>query len=61
MTVQLITTQRLEFLILKGGCTGSSDSTIVKMPHCWKSRATAQISVLQFVAPTPLSLFDQGG
>ena len=61
MTVQLITTQRLEFLILKGGCIGSSDSTLVKMPHCWKSRATAQISVLQLVAPIPLSLFDQGG
>ena len=27
----------LEFLCLKGGCTGSSKSTHVKMPHCWKS------------------------
>ena len=25
-------------LSLKGGCTGLSESTLVKMPHCWKSR-----------------------
>ena len=33
----------LEFLGLKGGCTGLSESTHVKMPHCWKSRVTALI------------------
>ena len=27
----------MEFLNLKGGYTGLSESTIVKMPHCWKS------------------------
>ena len=27
----------MEFLSLKGGCTGSSESTLVKMPHGWKS------------------------
>ena len=32
------------FLSLKGGCRGSSESTHVKMPHCWKSHATAQMS-----------------
>ena len=26
----------LEFLSLKGGCTGSSESILVKMPHCCK-------------------------
>ena len=31
MTVMLLTEHRLVFLILKGGCTGSSDSTLVKM------------------------------
>ena len=25
---------RLEFVSLKGGCTGSSESTLVKMRHC---------------------------
>ena len=27
----------------KGGFTGSSESTLVKMPHCWKSRVAAQL------------------
>ena len=43
MTVKLLTEQLLEFLSLKGGCTGSSESTLVKMPHCWKSHVMAQI------------------
>ena len=30
MTVQLLTKQYLEFQSLKGGCTGSSESTLVK-------------------------------
>ena len=34
----------LEFLSLKGGCTGSSESTDVKMPHCGKSHVLAQLS-----------------
>ena len=37
MTVQLLTKHHLEFLSLKGGCTGSYESTLVKMPCCWKS------------------------
>ena len=37
MNVKLLTEHHLEFLSLKGGCTGSSESTLVKMPHCWKS------------------------
>ena len=38
MSVKLLTEHLLEFLSLKGGCTCSSESTLVKMPHCWKSR-----------------------
>ena len=41
MIVKLLTEQHLEFLSLKGGCRGSSESTHVKMPHCWKSNAMA--------------------
>ena len=41
MTSKLLTEQHLEFLSLKGGCTGSSDSTLVKLPHCWKSHVMA--------------------
>ena len=37
MSVKLLTEHRLEFVSLKGGCTGSSESTLVKMRHCWKS------------------------
>ena len=33
----------LEFLSLKGACTGSSVSTLVKMPHCWKSNVAAHV------------------
>ena len=43
MIVKLLTEHNLEFLRLKGGCTGSSESTHVKMPHCWQLRATAHI------------------
>ena len=43
MTVKLLTKQHLEVLCLKGGCTGLSESTYVKMPHCWKSHAMAQM------------------
>ena len=34
MSVKLLTEHRLEFVSFKGGCTGSSESTLVKMPHC---------------------------
>ena len=41
----LLTEQHLGFLCLKGGCTGSSESTHVKIPHCWKSHALAHIMI----------------
>ena len=44
MTVKLQTEQYLEFLSLKGDCKGLSESTLVKMPHCWKSHAVAHFS-----------------
>ena len=34
MSVKLLSEHRLEIVSLKGGCTGSSESTLVKMPHC---------------------------
>ena len=34
VSIKLLTEYNLEFLSLKGGCTGSSESTLVKMPHC---------------------------
>ena len=41
MSVKLLTEHRLEFLNLKGGYKGSSESTLVKMPDCWKSHVAA--------------------
>ena len=38
MTIKLLIKQHLEFLSLKGGCRGSSESVPVKIPQCWKSR-----------------------
>ena len=37
----LLIEHHLEFISLKGGYTGSSESTLVKMRHCWKSLVTA--------------------
>ena len=41
MIVKLLTEHYLEFLSLKAVCRGSSESTHVKMPHCWKLLALA--------------------
>ena len=49
MTPRLLTEQQLEFLSLTGGCTGSSESTLVKMPNCWKSHVTAQVYCITMV------------
>ena len=46
MIVKLLTEHHMEFLSLKGGCRGSSESTYVKMSYCWKSYALAHISFL---------------
>ena len=45
MIVKLLTEHHLEFVSLhvKGGCRASSESTHVKMPHCWKYHALAHI------------------
>ena len=45
MSVKLLTEHHLEFLSLKGDGRGSSESTLVKMPHCWKSRVTAHLEI----------------
>ena len=46
MNVKLLTQQHLEFLSLKGCYTGSSESTLVKMPHCSKFHVTVHISAM---------------
>ena len=46
MIVKLLSEHHLEFLSFKGDCRGSSESTHVKMSHCWKSHVTAHISFI---------------
>ena len=45
MIVKLLTEHLLECLSLKRDCTGSSESTLDNMPHCWKSHLTAHLIV----------------
>ena len=47
MIVEILTEHHLELLSIKEGCTGSSESTLVKTPHCWKSHVTARMQCLQ--------------
>ena len=51
MIVKLLTEHNLEFLRLKGGCTGSSGSTLglVKILHCWKAHLAAQNFLIKSV------------
>ena len=43
MNVKLQTEHHFECLSLKGGCTGSSESTLVKYHIFWKSHVAAHI------------------
>ena len=44
--LEIMTVLQLEFLNLKVGFTVSSESTLVKMPHCWKSHIAAHVHLL---------------
>ena len=56
MKIKLLTEHRSEFLSLTGDCTGSSESTLVKMPHCWKSHVTALTNVVPVENVLPIIL-----
>ena len=43
MNIKLLNEHNLEFLSLKEGYTGSSESIHFKMPHCWKSHVAAHL------------------
>ena len=62
MSVELLTEHPLGFLSLRGGCTGWSESTLVKLPHCWKSRVTANLFkygqlILESAGKVPLDFY----
>ena len=43
MRVKQLTEHHLKFLNLKGGYIGSSEYTLFKIPHCWKSLVAAHL------------------
>ena len=45
MSVKLLTEHHLEFLSLKGGYTGLSESKFVKMSYYWKSHVAAHVCI----------------
>ena len=58
MNIKQLTEQHLEFLSLKGGCTGWFESIHVKMPHCWKSHVTAHmVKGFKYSVYTDMSMF----
>ena len=60
MIIKLLAEYHMEILSLKGGCRGSSESTHVKMPHCWKSHATAKkITSILYSVFTPVTTTTQ--
>ena len=52
MSVKLLTDHHLALLSLKGGWTGSSESSLVKIPHCWKSHVAAHFLHVSLIKNT---------
>ena len=48
ISVKLLKEHHLVFLSLKGSYTGSSESTLVKIPNCWKSPVMAHLRFFFF-------------
>ena len=48
MIGKLLTEHHLEFLSFKEDCRGSSESTHVKMPNCWKLHVAVQIKSYKY-------------
>ena len=60
MNSKQLTKHHLWFLSLRGGCTGLSESTLVKMPHCWKSRVVAQMLRPKLHSPSEITHIETG-
>ena len=59
MSVKLLTEHHLEFLSLSGGCTGSYESTLVKVSNCWKSHALYQLPIRSTRVGSYISYFHE--
>ena len=57
MFVKLLTGHHFEYLCLKGGCRGSSESTLFKISNIWKSHVTAQMSLPFMLQSVTVSQF----
>ena len=55
-SVKLLTEHNLKILSLKEGSTGSSESKLVNMPHCWKPHLMACFRMLQLKKRTQFCL-----
>ena len=49
MIVKLLAEHHLECLTLERGCIGSSESTLVEFPHCWKSHVAAHLGYVEVI------------
>ena len=61
ISVKLLTEHHYEFHSIKGGCTGSPESTLIKMPHYWKSHVvvmngTKRVKTEKIIGPAKDSL-----
>ena len=43
--LNILTKLSMEFLSFKRGCTGSSESILVKIPHCWNSHVVVDTCI----------------
>ena len=50
MNSKFLTEHHLQFLSLKGGCTFSSESILVKVSYCWKAHVVAHMYILAYIA-----------
>ena len=60
MIVKLLAEHHLEVLSLKGGCRGSSESTLVKMSNCWISHAAAHVVFSDCIDTLKTTFHDDG-
>ena len=60
IVIKLLSEHHLEFLRLKGDCSGLSESTLVKLTHCWKSHALAHMIQIRglFLSNSPYQRFE---
>ena len=49
LSVKLLAEQHMELLSFKEGCTGSFESTLVKIQVCWKSHVALNCSIIYVV------------